>query len=78
MLSIATEIEDGSIEGLAEELMTIHEQCLEEDYNLQLNEVNPHAIAAGIRLWKLMITTTAAATAWDLGGIDSSNMIVYV
>ncbi|KAM0064046.1 putative pre-rRNA-processing protein TSR2 [Helianthus debilis subsp. tardiflorus] len=32
MLSLNTEIDDGSIEEIAENLMTMHEECLEGDF----------------------------------------------
>ncbi|KAK3011258.1 hypothetical protein RJ639_010609 [Escallonia herrerae] len=47
MLSLNTEIGDGSIEEIAEKLMVMHEECLEGNYMSieSLKEVNPHAAA---------------------------------
>jgi pre-rRNA-processing protein TSR2 len=46
MLSLNTEIDDGSVEEIAEKLMIMHEECLEGNYqSIQiLREANPPAV----------------------------------
>ncbi|KAH7864926.1 hypothetical protein Vadar_000043 [Vaccinium darrowii] len=46
MLSLNTEIDDGSVEEIAEKLMIMHEECLEGNYqSVQiLREANPPAV----------------------------------
>lgn len=51
MLSLSTEIDDGSIEEIAEKLMIMHEECLEGNYqSIQiLREANPPAVVPHIQ-----------------------------